>query len=48
MTLGEDVFDVASGDSILIPPGTPQSIEATGEESVRILFSCRPAYSHAP
>ncbi len=46
MTLGADVFDVSPGDSILIPPGTPHAIEATGGESLRILCCCSPAYSH--
>jgi mannose-6-phosphate isomerase-like protein (cupin superfamily) len=46
MTLGEEVFDVAPGDSILIPPGTPHSIMATGEEALHIMCCCSPAYSH--
>lgn len=46
MTLGEDVFAVGPGDSILIPPGTPHCIEATDCEPLRILCSCSPAYSH--
>lgn len=46
MTLGEEVFDVEPGDSILIPPGTAHCIEAQGTEPLRILCCCSPAYSH--
>lgn len=46
MTLENEVFDVAPGDSILIPPGTAHCIEAYGTESLRILCCCSPAYSH--
>jgi mannose-6-phosphate isomerase-like protein (cupin superfamily) len=46
MTLGQEVFDVSPGDSILIPPGTPHCIEAIGPEPLRILCCCSPAYCH--
>jgi mannose-6-phosphate isomerase-like protein (cupin superfamily) len=46
MTLGEERFEVASGDSILIPPGTPHCIEAIGDSPLHILCCCSPAYSH--
>jgi mannose-6-phosphate isomerase-like protein (cupin superfamily) len=46
MTLGANTFDVATGDSVLIPPGTPHCIEATGTIPLRILCCCSPAYSH--
>lgn len=46
MTRGEEFFDVEPGDSILIPPGTPHCIEVIGNESLRILCCCSPAYSH--
>lgn len=46
MTLGDGVFEVLPGDSILIPPGTPHCIEAIGSEPLRILCCCSPAYSH--
>lgn len=46
MTLGNDVFEVGPGDSILIRPGTPHCIETTGVEPLRILCCCSPAYSH--
>lgn len=46
MILGNETFEVAPGDSILIPPDTPHSIEAIGSEPLRILCCCSPAYSH--
>lgn len=47
MTLGSRQFPVAPGDTVLIPPGTPHCIEATGPEELRILCCCSPAYDHA-
>lgn len=47
MTLGDDRFDVTAGDTVLIAPGTPHCIEATGAESLVILCCCSPAYAHA-
>lgn len=46
MTLGDECFKVGAGDTVLIPPGTPHRIEATGAEPLRILCCCSPAYSH--
>lgn len=46
MTLGEQQFPVAVGDTICIPPGTPHRIEATSDEALRILCCCAPAYAH--
>lgn len=46
MTLGESSFDVMPGDTVLIPPGTPHCIEALGEDVLRVLCCCSPAYSH--
>ena len=46
MTLGEARFPVGVGDTVCIPPGTPHSIRNTGEEPLRILCACSPAYSH--
>jgi mannose-6-phosphate isomerase-like protein (cupin superfamily) len=47
MTLGAERFDVAAGDTICIPPGTPHCIENTGATPLHILCCCAPAYSHA-
>ena len=46
MTLGDTCFPVTVGDTVLIAPGTPHSIEATGVEPLRILCCCSPPYSH--
>jgi len=46
MTLGAQSFDVGPGDTICIPPGTPHCIENTGDEVLRILCACAPAYAH--
>ena len=47
MTLGAETFDVAPGDTVCIPPGTPHCIENTGREALVILCACTPAYSDA-
>ena len=46
MTLDGEVFDVAPGDTILIPPGAAHCIRNTGEGELKILCCCAPAYSH--
>jgi mannose-6-phosphate isomerase-like protein (cupin superfamily) len=46
MTLGDERFAVAAGDTICIAPGTPHCIANTGDAPLRILCSCSPAYSH--
>jgi mannose-6-phosphate isomerase-like protein (cupin superfamily) len=46
MTLGATTWKVGVGDTVLIPPGTPHCIEATGAEPLRILCCCSPPYSH--
>lgn len=46
MTLGDERFAIAVGDTVLILPGTPHCVEATGAEALRILCCCSPAYSH--
>lgn len=46
MTLGDACFKVGAGDTVLIAPGTPHRIEATGTVPLRILCCCSPPYSH--
>lgn len=46
MTLGDDRFTVAPGDTILIRPGTAHRIENTGTEPLMLLCMCSPAYDH--
>ncbi|MDD3519521.1 MAG: cupin domain-containing protein [Chromatiales bacterium] len=46
MTLGEETFPIAAGDTVCIPPGTPHCVENDGAEPLRILCACTPAYAH--
>lgn len=46
MTLGGRRFEVRTGDTVCIPPGTAHAIENTGAADLVILCSCAPAYSH--
>lgn len=46
MTLGDQHFDVAMGDTVCIPSGTWHCITNTGTEPLHILCSCSPPYSH--
>lgn len=46
MTLADKTFNVATGDSICIPPGSPHCIKNTGSENLHFLCMCSPAYSH--
>ena len=47
MTLGDQIFPIAAGDSILIPPTVPHRVENTGTVPLHILCCCAPAYAHA-
>ena len=46
MTLGDREFDIQTGDTICILPGTPHRVRNTGAKPLRILCSCSPPYSH--
>ncbi len=46
MTLGDQRFAVAAGDTICIAPGAAHCIECVGEEALKMLCSCAPAYTH--
>lgn len=46
MQLGENEFEVEVGDTVCIPPGTEHCIRTLGNEPLRILCCCNPAYSH--
>lgn len=46
MTLGEQRFPVAAGDTICIAPGTPHCIANAGAGPLKILCACSPAYAH--
>jgi len=46
MSLGDEVFEVAPGDSVLIPAGVWHSVRNTGSGPLKILCCCCPPYSH--
>lgn len=46
MTLGDETFPVATGDTVCIPSGTVHCVENTGRDPLVILCACTPAYSH--
>ncbi len=46
MVLGDERFAIGAGDSVLIPPGTPHCVEASGDGRLVILCCCSPAYAH--
>ena len=46
MTLGDETFPVAPGDTVCIVPGSPHRIAAVGSAPLKILCACSPPYSH--
>jgi len=46
MYLSNKIFHIISGNTICIPPGTQHCIENTGNDDLKILCCCSPAYSH--
>ena len=46
MHLGAEVFAIRAGDTVVILPGIPHRVEATGTVPLRILCCCSPAYGH--
>lgn len=46
MRLGEEIFAICPGDTVLIPPGTVHGLENTGPDKLVVLCCCAPAYSH--
>lgn len=46
MTLDEDRFPIAAGDTICIMPGRAHCVENTGNTVLKILCACAPAYAH--
>jgi mannose-6-phosphate isomerase-like protein (cupin superfamily) len=46
MRLGNALFSVESGDTILIPPGTPHAVRNKGDIDLHIICCCSPAYRH--
>ena len=46
MTLGDESFEVSTGDTVCIQPGTAHCIENLGNEPLVLLCCCSPAYTH--
>jgi len=47
MRLGDEEREVGPGDCVVIPPGTPHKLWASGEEALVLLCCCAPPYSDA-
>ena len=45
--VGREERDVRTGDAIAIPPGVRHQLWNTGEEALKLLCCCAPAYEHA-
>jgi mannose-6-phosphate isomerase-like protein (cupin superfamily) len=45
LRLAHEISSVVAGDCIVIPPGTEHALENTGDEPLRLLCCCAPAYS---
>jgi mannose-6-phosphate isomerase-like protein (cupin superfamily) len=45
MTVGSEVRDVSAGDAVFIPLKMAHTLENTGDEPIRLLLVCGPAYS---
>ena len=46
MTLDKQQFEVNMGDTVCITPGLEHCIENIGEQELKILCCCSPAYQH--
>src|SRR5437868_12526327 len=46
MTVGDEMREVAAGDAIFIPIKQSHRLENTGDEPMRLLLVCGPAYSY--
>ena len=44
--IGDELRDVSAGDAIAIPPGQRHKLWNTGNETLRLLCCCAPAYEH--
>jgi mannose-6-phosphate isomerase-like protein (cupin superfamily) len=44
MRLGEEEREVAAGDCVVIAPGTPHKLWSSGDEPLKLLCCCSPAY----
>ena len=44
MTVGEESSEVAAGDAVYVPRGHRHTLENTGDEPIRLLVVCGPAF----
>ena len=44
MSVGTEFREVSSGDAIYVPRGARHTLENTGEEPIRLLVACGPAF----
>lgn len=47
MSVGAEIFNVKSGDGVLIPNNSIHTVKNTGEDTMKIICACAPPYSHA-
>jgi mannose-6-phosphate isomerase-like protein (cupin superfamily) len=47
MRIDREERPVAAGDAIAIPPGAVHTITNTGDQMLKFLCCCAPAYEHA-
>jgi len=46
MRLGDEWFEINTGDTVAIPAGTPHALDNNGSNNLVILCCCSPPYSH--
>jgi mannose-6-phosphate isomerase-like protein (cupin superfamily) len=46
MRIEGETHDIRTGDAIAIPPGLKHKLWNTGDETLRLLCCCAPAYEH--
>ena len=47
MRIEGEMRDVKAGDAVAIPPGSKHKLWSTGNETLRLLCCCAPAYEHS-
>jgi mannose-6-phosphate isomerase-like protein (cupin superfamily) len=46
LKVADEEREIRAGDTVVLPPGTPHKLWNTGDEPLRLLCCCSPAYSH--
>ena len=47
MRIGSEMREVKAGDAVAIPPGSKHKLWNIGNETLRLLCCCAPAYEHS-